>query len=92
MLQTLVQPRPALEACTAEHELPATLNTHQWGLIKNVLSLLATFEKLTKLISSSTATAADVIQAITALKQLLDRKADMGCRVSIAKTSLLEVV
>lgn len=48
MLQTLVQHRPALGACTAEHKLPATLNTHQWGLIKNMLSLLAPFEKLTK--------------------------------------------
>lgn len=40
------------------------------------MSLLAPFEELTKEISSSTATAADVIPAITALRRLLKKGAD----------------
>lgn len=54
--------------------------------------MLQPFEELTKEISSSTATAADVIPAITALKQLLEKRADADCGVGTAKTPLLEVV
>lgn len=81
--------RHTLGAYAAEHNLPATLNMHQWGLIENVMSLLAPFEELTKKISSSTATAADVIPAITALKWLLERRAYTDHGVATAKTTII---
>lgn len=92
MLPLLIEQRRALRAYAAEHELPATLNAHQWGLIENVLSLLAPFEELTKEISSSKASAADVIPAITKLKRVLERRADTDHGVSTAKATLLEAV
>ncbi|XP_042617371.1 zinc finger BED domain-containing protein 4-like [Cyprinus carpio] len=88
MPQSLVEQRRALGAYAAEHDLSATLNAHQWGLIENVMSLLTPFEELTKEITFCTATAADVIPAITALKRLLEKGAD----TDRGKTTLLEAV
>ena len=50
------------------------------------------FEKLKKEISSSTATAADVIPAVTALKRLLESQANTDRGVATAKATLLEAV
>ncbi|XP_013856587.1 zinc finger BED domain-containing protein 4, partial [Austrofundulus limnaeus] len=92
MLQSLLEQRHAIGVYAAEHDLPATLTAHQWELMDNVLTILAPFEELTKEISSSTATAADVIPAITALKQLLERRANTDHGVGTAKATLLEAV
>lgn len=92
MLQSLIEQRRALGAYVGEHELPATLNALQWGLIENVLSLLAPFEELTKEISASKASAADIIPAITKLKRVLERKADTDHGMGTAKATLLEAV
>lgn len=85
----VLEQRHALGTHAVEHELPATLKAHQWGLIENVLTLLAPFKELTKEISSLTATAADVIPAITALKWLLEKRADTDRGVGTTKTTLL---
>lgn len=92
MLESLIEQRRALGAFATENDLPATLTMHQWGLIENVLTLLAPFEELTKEISSSTATAADVIPAITVLKRLLEKRADTDFGVGTTKATLLEAV
>lgn len=92
MLQSLMEQRRAIGVYAAEYELPATFTAHQWELIDNVLTILAPFEELTKEISSSTATAADVIPAITALKRLLERQANTDHGVGTAKATLLEAV
>ncbi|XDV11792.1 hypothetical protein PO909_000627 [Leuciscus waleckii] len=92
MLESLIEQRRALGAFATEHDLPATLTMHQWGLIENVLTLLAPFEELTKEISSSTATASDVIPAITMLKRLLEKRADTDFGVGTTKATLLEAV
>nr|XP_023693584.1 zinc finger BED domain-containing protein 4-like [Paramormyrops kingsleyae] len=92
MLQSLLEQRRAICVYAAENDLPATLTAHQWELMDNVLTILAPFEELTKEISSSTATAADVIPAITALKRLLEKPASTDRGVGTAKATLLEAV
>lgn len=79
-------------AFATEHDLPATLTVLQRGLIENVFTLLAPFKELTKEISSSTATAADVIPAITVLKRLLEKRAETDFGVGTTKATLLEAV
>lgn len=92
MLLSLIEQRRAIGMYAAEHDLPGTLTAHQWELMGNLLTILAPFEELTKEISSSSATASDVIPAITALKQLLERQADTDHGVGTAKATLLEAV
>lgn len=76
MLSSLMEQKHALGAYAADYELPATLSSYQWGLIENILTLIVPFEELTKEISSSTATAADAIPSIVALKRLLKQSAE----------------
>lgn len=90
MLLSLLDQRRPIGAYAAKHELPATVTAHQWELMDNVLTILASFEQLIKEISSSTATTADVIPAIIALKWLLERKASTDPGVGTAKATLLE--
>ncbi len=73
MLQSLFAQKRVLAAYSADHELPATFTSHQWVLIEKILSLLAPFEQLTKEISSTDASVADVIPLIAALKRLLSK-------------------
>lgn len=54
--------------------------------------LLASFEELTQQISSSSATAADVIPSIKALTRLLEKTADSDHGVKTSQTTLLEAV
>lgn len=75
VLQLLLEQRRAIGVFAAEHKLPATLTAHLWELMDNVLTIFTPFEKLTKEISSSTATAKDVIPAVTAFKRLLEKQA-----------------
>lgn len=70
----------------------AVLTINQWGLIQNVLTILAPFEQLTKWIRSPSATAAVVIPEFTALKRLLGRATDKDRCVDTAKAILLEAV
>ncbi len=92
MLSSLMEQKHALGAYAADYELPVTLTSYQWGLIENILTLLAPFEELTKEISSSTATAADVIPSIIALKRLLKKSTEMDHGVKTVKSTLLEAV
>ncbi|KAJ8261983.1 hypothetical protein GJAV_G00160740 [Gymnothorax javanicus] len=57
-----------------------------------MITLLAPFEELTQQISSSSATAADVIPSIKALTRLLEKTADSDHGVKTSKTTLLEAV
>ena len=73
MLQSLFEQKLARAAYAAEHKLPCTFTIRQWKLIENMISILAPFEELTQQISSSTASAADVILCIRALTRLLEK-------------------
>lgn len=77
---------------SADHELPATFTSNQWVLIENILSLLAPFEQLTKEISSSDASVADVIPLIAALKRLLSKEVETDHGVKTKKSTLLKSV
>ena len=69
----LLEQRGSLAAYAVDSELPAFLRPYQWTLIENMVTILDPCEQLTKDMSSVTATAADVIPAIEALKYLLKK-------------------
>lgn len=70
-MQSLLEQKRVLAVNMTEYDLPATLSAHQWMLLENTVSLLALFEQLTNEISSATASVAEVIPVIAALKCLL---------------------
>ncbi len=92
MLESLFAQKRVLAACIADHELPATFTAYQWVLIENVLSLLTPFEQLTKEISSSDSSVADIIPLLAALKRLLSKEAETDHGVKTTKSALLEAV
>lgn len=53
MVQSMVEQKRALGAYVAEYDLPVTLTANHWGILENVITLLAQFEQLTKEISSA---------------------------------------
>lgn len=65
MLQSLLEQKRALSVYAAERTLPATLTAHQWELMTKTAEVLAPFEELARDVSRETASAADVIPAIT---------------------------
>ncbi|XP_069395941.1 zinc finger BED domain-containing protein 4-like [Paralichthys olivaceus] len=92
MMKSLLDQKRALGVYGADHELPACLSAHQWGLVENMTTLLTPFEQLTRDISSHLATTADVIPSVVALKRLLSKAADTDSGVRTAKHTLLEAV
>lgn len=92
MMRSLVEQKRALRAYAADFELPATLTANQWGIIENMITLLASFEQLTRDTSSAEASAADVVPAVVALTRLLGRPSDTDRGVQTTKTTLLEAV
>lgn len=74
MIESLLEQRRALAAYVVDHDLPATLTVHQWTLLEKTMTVLKPFEELTRKVSSSTASAADVIPAVTVLKRILAKE------------------
>ncbi|KAA8577696.1 hypothetical protein FQN60_016783, partial [Etheostoma spectabile] len=92
MMQSLLGQKRTLSVYAAEHNLPATLTVNQWGLMERAVEILAPFEELTRAVSSETATTADVIPAIAALKRVLSREQTTDEGVKTMKRTLLEAV
>ncbi|KAE8296807.1 Zinc finger BED domain-containing protein 4 [Larimichthys crocea] len=92
MLQSLLEQKLALASYAAENELPCNFTVHQWKLIENTITILAPFEELTKEISTSTASTADVVPCVRALTRLLEKTAETDHGVKTAKSVLLEAV
>ncbi|KAK0148534.1 Zinc finger BED domain-containing protein 4 [Merluccius polli] len=92
MIRSLLGQRRALAAYAVDFELPAFLNPYQWTLIENMLTILDPCEQLTKDISSATASAADVIPSIEALKRLLKKTVATDHGVNTSKTTLLQAI
>lgn len=92
MLRSLSEQRRALAAYAVDFELPAFLSTYQWTLIENLLTILDPCEQLTKDISSATATAADVIPSIEALKRLLNKTVVTDHGIKTSKSTLLQAI
>ncbi|XP_060794595.1 zinc finger BED domain-containing protein 4-like [Neoarius graeffei] len=76
MMQSLLDQKRALGVYAADHELPVCFSAHQWGLVENMITLLAPFKQLTGEISSHLATTVDVVHSVVALKRLLSKAAD----------------
>ncbi|KAK0149385.1 Zinc finger BED domain-containing protein 4 [Merluccius polli] len=92
MLKSLVAQKQAIAAYAVEHNLPATLNAHQWTLVENMLTILDPCEQLSRNISKATATAADVIPSIQALTRLLKQTVPTDHEVKTSKDTLLNAV
>lgn len=92
MLTSLLQQKRALAAYAVDFDLPAFLSPNQWALIENMLTILDPCEQLTKNMSSATATAADVIPSIEALKRLLNKTVATDHGIKTSKSMLLQAV
>nr|XP_054604940.1 zinc finger BED domain-containing protein 4-like [Nothobranchius furzeri] len=92
MLQSILEQKRALSIYTADHNLRATLTASQWTLMENTAEVLVPLEELTREVSKETATAADVIPAISALRRVLSREQTTDQGVRTMKRTLLEAV
>ena len=75
-----------------QQDVTTQWNSNQWGLIENILKILEPFEELTRAISTSTASAADVIPSVMALKRFLSRDSPSDHGVGTTKAELLRAV
>lgn len=91
MIQSLLDQKWALGIYASENEVD-TLSANQWALLEKTAKVLAPFEELTRRVSSSTATAADIISAITVLLRFLSRETDEDQGVRTMKGTLLAAV
>uniref|UniRef100_UPI0037E9BABF ribitol-5-phosphate transferase FKTN isoform X2 n=1 Tax=Semicossyphus pulcher TaxID=241346 RepID=UPI0037E9BABF len=92
MIDSLLEQRRALGAYVADHGLPTTLTVNQWTLLEKTMTVLAPFEELTRKVSSSTASAADVIPAVTVLRRILAKENEADSGIKTMKTTLLQAV
>ncbi|XP_072569011.1 zinc finger BED domain-containing protein 4-like [Paramormyrops kingsleyae] len=93
MVQSLLEQKRALCAYIADHDdLPSTLTANQWALMEKTSIVLAPFEELTRKVSSSTASTADVIPAVTVLRRLLAREGDEDTGIKTMKRTLLQAL
>ena len=92
MVQSLIEQKRPLCAYAADHDLPATLTANQWGLLEKTLAVLEPFEELTRELSSSSASAADVIPAVTVLRRLLHKETEADQGIKTMKSTLLDAV
>ncbi|XP_046895358.1 zinc finger BED domain-containing protein 4-like [Hypomesus transpacificus] len=92
MLQSLIEQKRAIAAYGVDHELPASLTLNQWALMENMVTLLEPFEQLTRDMCSATATTAEVIPSVQALKRLLRKETSSDHGVKSSKQTLLEEV
>ncbi|XP_036417200.1 zinc finger BED domain-containing protein 4-like isoform X1 [Colossoma macropomum] len=91
-LQSLTEQKRALGIFGSEHELPDSLGLNQWNLLEKPVTILTPFEELTRQVSSSDASASDVIPAITVLQRLLSKEADEEPGINTMKRTLLTAV
>lgn len=92
MIESLIAQKRTLSAYNAEYDLPATLTANQWGLLEKASMVLAPFEEMTRKVSGSSTSVADVIPIVCVLKRVLIRenKADQG--IKTMKSTLLDLV
>lgn len=92
MIESLIAQKRTLSAYNAEYDLPATLTANQWGLLEKASMVLAPFEEMTREVSGSSTSVADVIPIVCVLKRVLIRenKADQG--IKTMKSTLLDLV
>ncbi|CAM4568595.1 unnamed protein product [Leuciscus chuanchicus] len=74
MVESLLEQKRSISAYGTNHNLPVTLTANQWTLLEKIITVLAPFEELTRQISSSTSSAAEVLPSVTVLKRLFARE------------------
>lgn len=92
MIQSMLELRRAISSYGTEHELPSTLTANEWALLEKVAHVLEPFEEVTKKISLSTSTAAEVIPHVSSLKIALAEETPEDTGIKTMKTTLLESV
>lgn len=92
MTQSLLEQKQVLCAYIADHDLPSTLTANQWALLEKMSIVLAPFEELTRKVSFSTASTADVIPAVTVLKRILAKEGDADTGIKTMKKKLIQAV
>ena len=92
MAESLLEQKRSISAYGADHDLPVTLTANQWALLEKAITVLAPFEELTRQMSSSTSSAAEVIPSVTVLKRLLARENEEDTGIKTMKKTLLEAV
>lgn len=91
-MQSLLQQKRPLSVYAADHDLPCMPSANQWALMEKAVVVLSPFEELTRAVSAATASAADVIPAITVLKRHLSREESTDAGIKTMKRTLLEAV
>ncbi|XP_077063451.1 zinc finger BED domain-containing protein 4-like [Siphateles boraxobius] len=92
MIESLIAHKRTLSAYTAEYDLPATLTANQWGLLEKASTVLAPFEEMTRAVSASSASLADVIPVVCVLKRVLSRENEDDQGIKTMKSTLLDAV
>ncbi|KAJ4944106.1 hypothetical protein JOQ06_012652 [Pogonophryne albipinna] len=92
MMLSLLQQKRLLSVYAADHDLPCMPSANQWALMEKAVVVLSPFEELTRAVSAATASAADVIPAITVLKRHLSREESTDAGIKTMKRTLLEAV
>ncbi|CAM4654772.1 unnamed protein product [Leuciscus chuanchicus] len=92
MIESLIVQKRTLSAYTAESDLPATLTANQWGLLEKVSTVLAPFGEMTREVSASSASVADVIPIVCVLKRVLSRENEADQGIKTMKSTLLDAV
>ncbi len=92
MIQRILEQKRTLCAFAADHELPAVLTANHWALLEKTMIVLSPFEELTRTISSSSSTTADVIPTVSVLKRLLSQERDTDTGIKTMKSTLLQAV
>lgn len=88
MIESLIAQKRTLSAYNAEYDLPATLTANQWGLLEKASMVLAPFEEMTREVSGSSTSVADVIPIVCVLKRVLIREN----KAKTMKSTLLDLV
>ncbi len=92
MIQSILEQKRTLCTFAADHELPAVLTADHCALLEKTMIVLSPFEELTRTISSSSSTTADVIPTVSVLKRLLSQERDTDTGIKTMKSTLLQAV
>ncbi|KAL6463619.1 hypothetical protein MHYP_G00280100 [Metynnis hypsauchen] len=92
MIESLLEQKRVLCAYVADHDLPTTLTANQWALLEKTAAVLAPFEELTRKVSSSTSSTADVIPSVTVLKRILAKEDGADAGIKTMKKTVLQAI
>ncbi|XP_074524912.1 zinc finger BED domain-containing protein 4 [Halichoeres trimaculatus] len=89
LMRSLIEQKQAIGVYRTENKLRLSVN--QWSLFEKAIKLLEPFEELTRQVSSTDSSAADVIPAITTLLRVLEEDCEEDRGVGSMNHTLLQV-